>query len=404
MPSRAPVCAWIAACALVVPPAALAQELSAPDVVGLVVREGPRAIAIRAEVDVVRSEQAARLAFPNPAFAFSREGAGFTEFLQVEQPLPIFGVRAVLARAGVAATSAADAERDARLSDLRAEAARLAARLLADQARVEATTADVVAVRRLVEVLRVREREGEGSRFDRLRAQQELEDVKLTAVNASVAAAETRGLLAALLPSGRTLTRVTGDLFEERRTGDVEAIVARADESRAELRALRFAAERADQEAEAARRARLPQPIVNGGLKRAGDGSERTKGGVFGVSLTLPLFDSGRREAARWIAERARVAAERTALAQQIRAEITRAAEALRLRQEALASGPDGMRSGELIGAAEVAYREGDVGILALLDAVRTSSRARLRDIDMRLDARLAQVALEHAAGGVVWP
>ena len=53
---------------------------------------------------------------------------------------------------------------------------------------------------------------------------------------------------------------------------------------------------------------------------------------------------------------------------------------------------------------AEVAYREGEIGILELLDAVRTSSRARMRSIDIRFDARLAQIALERAVGDVLWP
>lgn len=51
-----------------------------------------------------------------------------------------------------------------------------------------------------------------------------------------------------------------------------------------------------------------------------------------------------------------------------------------------------------------VAYREGEVGILELLDAVRTSSRARIRNVEIRLDARLAQIALERAVGDVLWP
>ena len=186
MPSRAPLCAWIAACAVVVPIGAWAQERPAPEIVEAIVRDGPRAIAIRSEVDVVRGEQHARLAFPNPGVTYSREGAGFTEFLQVEQPLPIFGIRGALSRAGVAATAAAEAERDARLWDLRVEAARLVSRWLWAQARVEATTADIQAVERLVEVLRVREREGEGSRFDRLRAEQEVAELKQAAVATAI--------------------------------------------------------------------------------------------------------------------------------------------------------------------------------------------------------------------------
>lgn len=129
--------------ALVLPSVTPAQERCAQDVVDVIVRDSPRAIAIRADVEVVSREQQARLAFPNPGLVYSREGVGFTEFFQVEQSLPIFGVRAALSRAGVAAMSVAEAERDARLWELRSHAARLVARLLAAQARVETTAADV---------------------------------------------------------------------------------------------------------------------------------------------------------------------------------------------------------------------------------------------------------------------
>lgn len=404
MSSRAPLCAWIVACALVLPSAAPAQERSAQDVVDAIGRDGPRAVAIRAEVDVVNREQQARLTFPNPRLAYSHEGAGFTEFFQVEQPLPIFGVRAALSRAGVAARSAAEAERDARLWELRSDAARLVARLLAAQARVEVTAADVQAIERLLDVLRVREREGEGSRFDRLRAEQELADLKHVAVAAAIDVADTRGLLSALMPAGETVTRLTGSVYEARSPVDVHALLARAQDTRPELRALQFAAERSAREADAAKRLRLPAPNLMGGLKRADNGDERERGSVFGVSVSLPLFDTGAREAARWTAEGARVAAERVAIEQQVRADIERAAEALDLRQRAVTSAGADALGAELTSIAEVAYREGEVGILALLDAVRTASRARMRDIEMRLDARLAQVALERAVGDGLWP
>ena len=404
MPSRAPLCAWFAACVVAVPFVALAQERPADEVVDAIVRDGPRAIAIRSDVDVVRRDQQARLAFPNPAVAYSREGAGFTEFLQVEQPLPIFGVRGVLARAGVAATAVAEAERDVRLWDLRVEATRLVTRWLWAQARVEATAGDTQAVDRLVGLLRVREREGEGSRFDRLRAEQELAELKQAAVTASVELSDARGDVAASLPPGVIVTRVSGPLTSARTLPDREALVARTRASRAELRALQFGFDRTALEADAAKRLRWPSPVVSGGLKRADTGAETATGGVIGLNLAIPLFDSGAREAARWTAEGARLTAERTAVERQVRAEVTRAAEALALRQQAVAGAGDDAVAAELVTTAEVAYREGEIGIVALLDAVRTASRARMRDLDRRLDVRLAEIALERAVGERLWP
>jgi outer membrane protein, heavy metal efflux system len=403
MPIRSQVCAWIAGFGLVVPALVAAQDRTEREIVELIVREGPQATAIRAETEVVRREQLARLAYPNPGVTYSREGAGFTEFLQAEQSLPIFGVRRSLSRAGVAATAAADAERDLRLWLLRSDASAAVARLAAEQARLQSAEAHIGDVERLLEILRTREREGEGSRFDRLRAEQELQDTRQLMTAAAVGVAEARATLAGMLPRDVSVARIAGALDPKPLPVSADTLPTRATSTRAELRALDQAAQRASFEAEAAGRAKLPSPTLFGGLKRADDLARRESGGVFGVSVSLPLFDAGGREAARWDAERARVEAERFSVESRIRSEIAGAVEALSMLQAALSQEPQ-EAGRELAEIAEVAYREGEVGILELLDAIRTASRARLRHIDMRLDARLAQIALERAVGDILWP
>jgi len=403
MPFRAQVCTWIAGLGLVIPSLVTAQDRTEREIVELIVRHGPRAQVIRAETEVTRREQLARLAYPNPSLMYSREGAGFTEFLQVEQSLPLFGVRGALSRAGVAATAAAEAERDARLWILRAEARTLVARMTAEEARREAAEAYARDVERLIEVLRTREREGEGSRFDRLRAEQELHEARRQVMAAAVALADVKSLLAAMLPRETTLGRVTGTPAAQPAAPPLEALLSRASSTRAELRALQLSLDRAAFESDAARRGRLPSPTLFGGLKRAEDDGGNQQGGVFGLSLAVPLFDTGRREAARWEAERARIEAERTGIERQIRGEIARAAETLNLLQAA--AGSDQESAGdELMRIAEVAYREGELRILELLDAVRAASRAKTRSIEIRLEMRLAQIALERAVGDVLWP
>jgi cobalt-zinc-cadmium efflux system outer membrane protein len=403
MPTRAQVCAWIAGFGLVVPSLAMAQDRTEREVVDLIVRDGPQASAIRAETEVTRREQLARLSYPNPGVMYSREGAGFTEFLQVEQTLPVFGIRAALSRAGVAATAAAEADRDARLWMLRADAVEAVARLTAAQARLEAAQAHTGDVERLIEILRTREREGEGSRFDRLRAEQELRETRQLVTSAAVAISEARAALSAMLPRDSTVNRIAGALPPQQAVAPVGTLITRAASTRAELRVLQLSAERAGLESDAARKARLPAPTLFGGLKRSDVESGRERGGVFGLSVSVPLFDAGRREAAKWDAERARVDAERVSIELQIRSEIVRASEALALRQAAVSEDREAAGD-ELTRIAEVAYREGEVGILELLDAVRTASRARTRSIDLRLEARLAQIALERAVGDVLWP
>jgi cobalt-zinc-cadmium efflux system outer membrane protein len=360
-------------------------------------------MAIRAETEVTRREQLARLAYPNPSVTYSREGAGFTEFFQAEQALPIFGTRDALSRAGVAATAAAEADRDVRLWLLRSDAAAAVARVVAEQGRLESARAHVREVERLIEILRTREREGEGSRFDRLRAEQELHEGNQLVTSATVALTEARALLIGMLPPNASLTTIAGTEVSQQPSVPIDTLLTRATSTRAELRALQQLGERATQEAEAARRARRPSPNVFGGVKRADAAAGRETGGVFGVNVALPLFDSGSREAARWDAERARVESERASIEYRIRSEIAGASEILAVRQAAFAQEQPGTAE-ELVQIAVVAYREGEVGILELLDAARTASRARIRSIDLRLDVRLAQIALERAVGDTLWP
>jgi outer membrane protein, heavy metal efflux system len=201
-----------------------------------------------------------------------------------------------------------------------------------------------------------------------------------------------------------TVTRLTSAQRGPIAVPEPATLVTRARTARPELRALQSGLDRSALEAEAARRARRPAPVLTGGLKRADNDGERQRGGVLGLNLTVPLFDSGARDAARWTAEGARITAERTALEQQIRADILRAAEALALRQQALAGAGDDATASELVTTAEVAYREGEIGVVVLLDAVRSASRARLRDLERRLDVRLAEIALERAVGEGLWP
>ena len=210
MPTRARVCTWIAAVGLLAPSVAAGQGRTEREVVELIVRDGPQAMAIRAESEVTRREQLARLSYPNPSVTYSREGAGFTEFFQAEQSLSLFGARDALSRAGVAATAAAEAERDLRLWLLRSDAAAAVARVVAGQERVESVRAHMREVERLIEILRTREREGEGSRFDRLRAEQELRDTNQVVTSAAVALAEARATVAGMLPRNASLTHGCG--------------------------------------------------------------------------------------------------------------------------------------------------------------------------------------------------
>ena len=154
-------------------------------------------------------------------------------------------------------------------------------------------------VERLIEILRTREREGEGSRFDRLArrtgAPRHASACYVRGGSARRSARDGLGHAAARCPLTRLRARRGRRSRPSRRA---DALFTRATSTRAELRALQHLAERATFEADAARRARLPSPTLFGGVKRADELSGRQNGGVFGLSVSVPLFDAGGREAA----------------------------------------------------------------------------------------------------------
>src|SRR5688572_16672262 len=230
--------ALVAATCIACSPLALhAQGRTERDIVDLIVREGPQAKAIRAAAEAATAEQAARLAFSNPSLIYSREGAGFTEFYQVDQSLPAFGHRSALQRVGVAAREAAEAERDARLWQLRIDAQLALARWRAASERLEAARAVERLVAQLIGVLATREREGEGSRFDRVRSEQELVDARQTVASAEMDGLAARGALLAMLPPNTPWPDAVVSTAASGNVDPTDSLLQKAATGRAELRA-----------------------------------------------------------------------------------------------------------------------------------------------------------------------
>ena len=172
-------------------------------------RDGPQARAIRAETEVTRREQLARLAYPNPVRDLQPGRRG------------LHGVpagRAIAAAVRHARRAVTRRRRGHRRRGSRAGrcgcgcCAPTRPRPSPGWSRNRRASswlrAHVREVERLIEILRTREREGEGSRFDRLRAEQELRDARqLVAVGGRGAVAEARAAVSSMLPAATPLGR-----------------------------------------------------------------------------------------------------------------------------------------------------------------------------------------------------
>jgi len=190
----------------------------------------------------------------------------------------------------------------------------------------------------------------------------------------------------------------------------VEQLTARAIASRGEYRAEQRAVARYKLEEQAARRLRIPDPQVSAGLKRADVisgilpnplSNVTSTGVVFSLSVPLPIFNSGRYEVARYRAEQEQAMARAAVLARQIQTDIQGAREVLTIRREALVAYQRELESAgvELTRITRVAYEEGEVGILELLDSLRVNRLASLRLLDLQAGVREAFIELERVVG-----
>ena len=131
----------------------------------------------------------------------------------------------------------AEANREAALWSLRSDVRQVFFRMLASQERVRLLSDGVREVEQLIAILRRRENEGEGSRYDRLRAERELSEIRVevTAARSLVAAASAR--LAGYLPEGTQVRQVRGELSVPAQAPEIEELIRRAVISRAGYRA-----------------------------------------------------------------------------------------------------------------------------------------------------------------------
>jgi len=378
------------------------REWSEQEIVERFSSLSPQALELRARVALAEAEARTRTVYPNPTISYSREGAGYNEFFEASQTLTLSGRIQYLRDAGSAAVSVADANREAALWWLRTDLRLAFYRMVAAQEWVRLLSASVGEVEQLIRLLRQREDEGEGSRYDRVRAEREIAEVRtdIVAANALIAAAGAR--IGGFLPDGTQVSRVQGALTLPSEAPGLDELRRRAMDSRADYRVEQKILARYRLEEQAARRLRIPDPQVSAGVKRADivPGAART-GVVFSLSVPLPVFNSGRYEVARYQAEQTQSSARATVLARQIQTEIQGAREVLTIRRDALAAYQRELESAgaELTRITRVAYEEGEVGILELLDSLRVNRLASLRLLDLQSGVREAFIELERVVG-----
>jgi len=400
-----PLLVRVALALVLLPASGGAQTLSLTEaqVLAQLTPDNPRVRAINAPIGVARADVLAAGRWPNPRATYDRESAGgVTEHMaMVGQVLPITGRRPLEVSAASALVDAASSRASDQLRRLRADVRLAFADLAAVQQRERELTAIRDRLQELSAVLAKREAAGDAAGFDRLRAEREVLELDIDRAAAASDRARAQATLAGFLtaPGSPVITVVPGVAIRVA-VPSVDELMARADQTRGEIGALRHEADSASFAERAAAKRVLPEPEVIAGTKSTNVGTGDI-GSVFTVHVPLPLFDRGRPEKAAARAKRTQAEAELEAVRTTLRSQITAWREAVIQRRDVadryrVAAVPAGA---DLERIAQVSYDAGERGILELLDAYRGTATARIRQSALDLAVRQAEIELEFVSG-----
>jgi len=392
--------------------AAAAQQISLPETLQRFERENAQARALAAGVQIVRAETQARNLLPNPLATYNREDAASSRdvFVLVQQSLPVNGRRGLLRNAGSAQSRAAESESAYELLLLRSDVRTAFYGLLLAQERTTLLEAWVRRLGAMAGILQERQRQGEGSAFDRLRGERELADAQATLASQQVQLARARSQLASFFAPGTDPATLVarGNLSDlaPAPLPPLPELLSRALQARGDYAAVQRQIEGAGFERRAASRLSIPDPLLTAGLKSSTAPGRSGNGYVLSVTVPVPLFNHGQAESNRTRAAEERARAELAARRQQIETGVRATHEAVRLHRRIAEEYARqlGENATELARIAELAYQEGEKGILELLDAQRVAAFSGLQSLDLAWSSKQAEIDLNRSVGEEVLP
>jgi len=389
------------------PGSVLAQESSRPvgldEALALFNRNSPELQLARSRLrgDLASGRQAR--AASNPVASFTREDLGdySEQYLNLTQRVDF------LWEAGGRTRRSQGLEAEAR-ARFQADSAGLALEVkeayLQAWAEAETTAAlgrvdDIVA--RLLDVAIERFSSGDLAGYDLRRLRVERASVGRRLSRAEVKLADAERRLGALVLDGARTEGLRPEPLQGSSPAPPPSLdaVAQSMARRPEIQAARARADAREAEESLARRSFLSGTSVTGGLKTQSDGQE----GLFlGIEIPLPLLDrrSGAVDAARAAVQGAGAEVEWVSRVVAREASLALARLHSAHRQQTLLGDAGLDEAAELLSIARIAYDEGEVGVVELVDAADTFLEAQFMASAIRVEGWLAFFELDHALGG----
>jgi len=360
--------------------------------------DNPQIRILEGRLAAARAEERSARLLPNPGVGYRVERAGDTDtFIEGSWPLDVSGRRRLSRKAAKAGTASAENLYAWQIHSLFADVETLFFELLAGQERLRIAEEGA---RRYESILNnVRSRAGETD-YDRLRLEKELSEIKADANEASRDVIDLRSDFAVLLNRDPNELELGGKIKNEEPIPDYKILQASILSGHPRVAAALKQAEKRQLERKAARRRWFPDLNLTGGFKSVSGEGNRDSGFTAGLSIALPLFDRGQADADLAQAEGSIADAAAVIAKQEILQSFSRTYQDARLLKTAVQEYETALLNAErLEQMAGLAYLEGRLGILELLDAYRGAIESRLRFINMTLEARLSEIELRRIVG-----
>lgn len=424
-PIRAPITravTVIALSAIIAPvPVARAQEPVRPPGRALTLnsaremarRASPDLTAAREAVAAAAARERQAAAFPNPTLSYEREQTsqdGQTNsqnIVSVDQPVELGGLRGTRTEAARLRREVAEQRLRAAEAQLDYDVTRAYALAVAADRRAVLAQQVTNAFARARSVSQIRLVEGDVSGYANRRIR--LEAARYAGLLAEVRLAQHTAritLASFLVPAGESSPDMDQPLSDSLAAAiavpAADSLHALATLHRSELRVAALEAEAAAADARLATRERIPVPVLSAGLKNErAAGGDGFNGFVAGVSLPLPLWDRRRGAIDAASADARRRVAEADIVRRRVAREVDEAAESLRAvaEQVNILAPQLGAESEMALGAAQLAYAEGEITLVEWLDAVRAYQEAESTFASLLAESLIRLAALERAVG-----
>lgn len=406
--------------ALLVALATQARNISAQDTTSLTLPRA-RALARAASADLAAARytvEAARArarqagAFVNPLVSYGREQTGRAgestaqDIIAVDQTVEAPGVRSARRDAARLRTSLAEARMRGTEAQLDLDVTRAYAQAIAADRRASLAGEAAQAFAAAATISERRLREGDISGFAARRIR--LEAARYAAMRAEAFLARTTARLALATLTASPISPSTP--LREFATDPVvvaislsgDSLVALALRSRPELAAAAVEVDLATAETRLASRERLPSATLTfGGKREEVIGGDELRGFVAGLSVPLPLWDRRGGAVGAAEAETRRRSSELSGARRRLVREVTEAVESFRAVQEQLRVLGPALRSdaASVLRSAQLAYAEGELSLIELLDTVRAYYETETTIANLRAELLVRAAVLEWAVG-----